>query len=576
MQRSKRLRYGRFYTNPSVAELTLQLAAAGPRDRIWDPTCGDGAFLRRAHRDGHNAQRLFGHDINPEAVATCAAALPQATVQVADLFDLDPSQLGTFEVIVGNPPYVRNERLPAERRAEIRSRIQASLGLRPPAQCDLSLLSLLQALRFLAPGGRLAFVMPNTWMDADSGQSLRPFLLEHYMLRAVVESRNEPWFPEASINTVIVVLEARGPDSVVGDTCFAQLLGSAGDGQAAAILDPEVPAEPTLRRRWVRPAQLLKEGPQRAEPRWSTFLRAAPIYFDVLERAEGRVVRLGDQSRPLLRKGYGTKVGISAFFSPRRSRQFTRFAVEECYQRPFLRSLRGLHRYIVREGDVDARVFVCDSDHLDRETSPGARSYISWGEQQSSRGCPWPEVPSVQGNHPWYQLPELRTGDVILPQFRMDRHYVLGNPERLPVNNSAWWGEWLNPEHREVGVALLNSTWVALATETVGRVNLGEGLLTCYGPDLDAIHIPDPSYFIGSPAGSRLLAAWRQLSQRTVLPLAQEVHKGDRRALDDAVLDGLGLQRTLGRGIRTAAVRMLEERLELASNLKRSRQQQQA
>ena len=56
-------------------------------------------------------------------------------------------------------------------------------------------------------------------------------------------------------------------------------------------------------------------GPSRAEPRWSTFLRADPIYFDVLERANGRVVRLGDESRPLLRKGYGTKVGISAFFN---------------------------------------------------------------------------------------------------------------------------------------------------------------------------------------------------------------------------------------------------------------------
>jgi len=371
-----------------------------------------------------------------------------------------------------------------------------------------------------------------------------------------------------------VVLEAPRGAGLSPDTCFAQLLGETDPRLGREILDPNSAATSLLRRRWVPAGQLLDDATSHSGARWSTWMRAAPVYFDVLEKAGEGIVRIGDSGRPLLRKGYGTKVGISAFFSPRRARQFQRFAVEERYQRPFLRSLRGLHRYVVREADTGDRLFVRDQQALAAANSPGARRYILWGEQQSRGGRPWPEVPSVQSNRPWYQLPKLRTGDVILPQFRMDRHYVLGNPERLPVNNSAWWGEWLDERHREVGVALLNSTWVALATETIGRRNLGEGLLTCYGPDLDDITMPDPERFVGTPAGTRLLRAWKGLSSRSVLPLAREVHKDDRKALDEAVLDGLGLKRSLLRPVQTAAVQMLEQRISLALELRNRRQQQ--
>jgi len=572
VQQSQRLRYGRFYTQSRVASLAWALCEPQAGELTWDPTCGDGVFLRTARDAGHDPSTLHGCDIDKHAIASCAHELPTATLRIADLFALTPDEVGPFEVIVGNPPYVRNERLPAAQRAQLKATMRAVLGFEPPAQCDLSLLALVQALRFLAPGGRLAFVMPNTWMDASFARAIRPWLLENFALRAIVESRGEAWFPEASVNTVIVVFEAPGPEPIDKACCFAQLLGSTDAGLAAPILSADAPDDITLRRTWINKNRLTATSGSQQQCRWSSFLRAPPVYFDILKKAGQNLVRLGDGERVLLRKGYGTKVGISAFFSPRKASQFQRFAVEEAYLRPFVRSLRGVHRYVLKAEDIQGRVFVCKEQQLSSNASPGALSYIHWGEQQTKGGIAWAEVPSVRGNKPWYQLPELRTGDVILPQFRMDRHYILSNPEGLPVNNSAWWGQWLNPAHRQVGVALLNCTWLALSTETVGRVNLGEGLLTCYGPELDDIHIPDPDLFVGTPAGARLLTAWKKLSSRAVLPLRQEIEKGDRNELDAAVLEGLGLSTSLLRPIQIAASSLLEQRLQLASHLHASRQ----
>jgi hypothetical protein len=160
---------------------------------------------------------------------------------------------------------------------------------------------------------------------------------------------------------------------------------------------------------------------------------------------------------------------------------------------------------------------------------------------------------------------------VIVPQFRAERHYVLSNPHRILVNNSAWHGLWRDPRHAEVGVALMNSTWAALAAEVGGRTNLGEGLLTCYGPDLDDLPLPDPDRFVGTDAGRRLLQAWRRLRTRPVQALADEVTREDRRDLDEAVCAGMGLDRRLAAQIQREAVHLCATRARLATALRKAR-----
>lgn len=515
MGRATRLRFGRFYTPPAVADLALNEVVRSPGDRLWDPTCGDGAFLRRAAERGHDGACLHGDDLDADAIGIARDALPDAHLAVGDLFARTE---GSFDAIVGNPPFVRVERLPAERRATLREIVTAAIGFEPPAQTDLSVLALLQALRFLAPGGRLAFVMPNTWMDAAYGRPVRRWLLQHYRLVAVVESRAEPWFPEAAVNTVIVVVE-NSPER--GPARFGDRVASPPEG------------------------------------RWGPLLRAPDLYFDIVGRAP--LVRTGE----VLDLSYGTKVGVAAFFTPRGGLG----DVEATSRRPFIRSLRRLHRYAVDPSDVGGELFVPTDP-----PGPRAQAWIDAGAASTTRaGVPWPDVPSLRNNDPWYRLRGLRGGDVIVPQFRAERHYVLANPHRIPVNNSAWHGTWRDPRHADVGVALMNSTWSALAAEVGGRTNLGEGLLTCYGPDLDDLPLPDPDRFVGTPAGRRLAGAWDRLRRRAVLPLADEITRGDRKDLDEAVCEGLGLPRDRARAIAREAVRLGTTRSRLAAAFREAR-----
>ena len=544
---------GRFYTPARVAQLALALAlgpagSAGWREaRIWDPTCGDGGFLRQAAAMG--AKRLVGHDVDRAAVVGLAAMLPEASLQHADLFDLDPAEVGLFEAIAGNPPYVRHERLDPVRKKAIARELGAWLGSSLPAGADLSMLALLQCLRFLAPGGRLAFVLPATWLDVARTAELRAALVGRFSLLAVVESRTDTWFDNAAVNTVIAVFE----NAPATRTVFAQVHRTRPE-LAPTILGGQNGDD--VRCRTVTPASLARAT------RWSPFLRAPDVWFDVRSRFGDAFVRPAE----VLKLAYGTKPGISGFFAPKDLSELD--AIEASCLRPFLRSLKGVDGYVVRATEVRGRLFVAPRDVT---ALPGAAAWIARGEQGRTRsGLPWPEAPSVQSNKPWWRLPTPRTGALLFPQFRAARHYVIDNPDRVLVNNSAWWGAWIDPALHEVGIALINTSWMALAAEVLGRVNLGEGLLTLYGPEIAALPLPDPRR-LGPPSSRAVREAWSSMRARPVLPFRLEVQQEDRRALDAAGRRGRGLDPALAPQIRDAAASLMAARLALAHSRRPSR-----
>jgi len=527
---------GRFYTPPDLADLVARLALSGrAAARAWDPTCGGGALLHAIAR--HQPAALVGTDVDGAALDALRPLLPAADLRHADLFDLTPDDLGPVDTIVGNPPFLRTERIPAPRRAALRARISAALGSPVDGSVDLSLLALVWCCRFLAPNGRLAFVMPSTSLDVRGGAALRASLATEYRIRLILDSAVEPWFSEVAVNTVVVVVDREGH----GPTRFARLRRRARNTSAASLL--EGPRSRPL------PAAAL------TAPRWSPLLRAPSIWWDLLQRAGDRLVPLGER----LDLAYGTKPGISAFFAPSEPT-----SIEPELLRPFLRTLRGQHRYEIQPEHVGGRLFVVPPELDDDSLPPGARAWVDRGAQRLTRGgVSWPEAPSVRGNRPWWRLPPPRSGPVLVPQFRGDRHHVLANPARLPVNNSAWHGRWRDPRHEELGIALLNSSIAALSAEVEGRTNLGEGLLTLYGPELRALRVPDPAVFSGAHA-AEIRDVWDALRARPVLPFPAERDQPDRQRLDAAVLEGLGLDPALASPIADGAVDLLTVRLHLA------------
>ena len=53
----------------------------------------------------------------------------------------------------------------------------------------------------------MGFITANSWLDVAYGYELQKFMLNNFKIIAILESRCEPWFEDAAVNTVVTVLE---------------------------------------------------------------------------------------------------------------------------------------------------------------------------------------------------------------------------------------------------------------------------------------------------------------------------------------------------------------------------------
>jgi SAM-dependent methyltransferase len=471
---------GQVFTPAAVADLTLALALEGGGGSVLDPACGDGVFLERGRARG---VRVDGIEIDPRV------APPGALV--GDFLATAPRP---YDAIVGNPPYVRQELVAPE--------IKRRVG----GRADLAIAFVQHALDFLRPGGRLAFVLSQAALDADYAEALRALLDRRARLLAVVASPGERWFEDAALHGAIVVLEAG--DGPAPDVRFARL--SVPIAEAAARVGGLDDLDRVARVRRVPP------GDARRAP-WGPWLRASDAWFSLAEQAGDALVPLGEVAE-IWR---GATSGANEFFYPPEGS-----GIERRFLVPLLRSPRGASRIAVQPEELPTRAFLCD--RAEDELPPGAGAWVRAHAHLAAR-------PTLRARPRWWCL-EARPAQAFLTK-AYDARFVQPLAARPLLCDQRLYalapGDPVDPE---LLAAVLNGTLTAFALESLGRASMGEGALEWSVADARRLPILDPRKLVGRDATAR--AAFRRLAFRVIGVAAEEATRPDRRALDEALLDG--------------------------------------
>ncbi len=260
---------GLFYTAPQVVDFILAATAAqadiiaDPFKKILDPACGCGNFLLRAYdllqsryaagRD-HLARRfpdrdwsddgihrhiithnLWGADIDALAAETAAAGLllkrPSASaalrpnILVCD--SLSRPELGTgadrafwssrYDYVVGNPPYLSfglrgARRLDREYETYLRAAFSAS------AEYKLSyyVLFLERGIEMLVEGGRLGFILPDSFLLGRYFSKIRRYILDHTAMETMVHIAL-PVFKNVAVGMSAITILRRESDPAARD-----------------------------------------------------------------------------------------------------------------------------------------------------------------------------------------------------------------------------------------------------------------------------------------------------------------------------------------------------------------------
>ncbi|MEM5810246.1 MAG: DNA methyltransferase, partial [Candidatus Aenigmatarchaeota archaeon] len=272
-------------------------------------------------------------------------------VDFAEVF----AERGGFDIVIGNPPYVRQEMIAPplenpnnytdekwrELKGEYKEKLINSVkNIWPQVKnidkkSDLYVYFYYHGLSLLRPGGIFCFINSNSWLDVGYGAGLQKFLLKNMEPIYIIDNLKKRSFKQADVNTVIVLIQRpkeKLKDYTIKFVAFkkpfedvinAEVMKRIEETKEPIFDDQDFRIFPKTKK------ELLLEGVEMDEEKgrlylqlesehlpyignkWGgKYLRAPEIYFKILEKGKGKLVRLGDIAE--VRRGYTT--GANEFF----------------------------------------------------------------------------------------------------------------------------------------------------------------------------------------------------------------------------------------------------------------------
>ena len=165
-----------------------------------------------------------------EELKETRTAIEEAGAAGFFMWDIDFSDVmveGGFDIVIGNPPYIRRERLypqdinperieeysddkikqlKEDHVADLREYVQHTYGLKTGKWSDLYVYFFFRGLDILREDGTLQYITSNSWLDIGYGGTLQEGLLTNSEIKYILGNTATKSFEDADVNTVITTL----------------------------------------------------------------------------------------------------------------------------------------------------------------------------------------------------------------------------------------------------------------------------------------------------------------------------------------------------------------------------------
>lgn len=180
---------GGYYTPDPIATFLSQWALANGGEAILEPSAGDGTFVEAVARQLGRRGRIDAIELHEDEASKIRTRVPAANVATGDVFTwYSVDRDGTYDAVVGNPPFIRYQTFPEAHRAAGFALMHLE-GLRPNRLTNAWVPFVVLATRALKPGGRLAMVVPAELLQVTYASELRAYLARSYSELTVVTFR---------------------------------------------------------------------------------------------------------------------------------------------------------------------------------------------------------------------------------------------------------------------------------------------------------------------------------------------------------------------------------------------------
>jgi hypothetical protein len=471
-----------------------------------------------------------------------------------------------FDIVIGNPPYVRQESIAApvvhgfqvtDDKKEYKAKLALSVYQAFPrffgykastntpshkidARSDLYIYFYLHGLSLLNDKGSFCFITSNSWLDVGYGADLQEFLLKHSHVKLVLDNQIKRTFANADVNSIIVLFSS--PDDrrewALEKTARFVMIRVPFEHILSPIIFDEI-EEATERKATreyrvfpIQQSKLLEDGCEIPEEE---------------ETGKGKLVRLGNVAEVR----FGIKTGANEFFYLDDDR-IREWEIEEEFFKPVIKSPRECKRILINPDELKFKLFMCNKAKKELKGT-AALEYIEWGESQGFH-----ERPSCASRARWWDLGVRRLPPIISPSSISELPRTFAN-QGVFIDKRLYE---IYPKNKVEPILLAtNAITCSLFLELGSRTGLGEGLL-----DLAVYELAD-CFVLVPPESNKLEAVLEEARLRDFLPLRQEIQNANRKELDSIVFDALGLTQGERDAVYEAVINLVEARLKKAGSV---------
>ena len=208
---------GAYYTPLRLANAMVSLFAPENIQTVLEPSCGDGVFLDSLVSVGLMEQISMIQAIEIESeeankVAERYKETKNVDVICEDFFDFYQRNYKSsqYDLILGNPPYIRYQYLTEEQR-KIQSNILTTHGMKANKLINAWVAFVVACVQMLSENGKIAFVLPAEILQVAYAEDLRLYLSNH-LQKITLITFEELVFPNIEQEVVVFIGEKGGEE----------------------------------------------------------------------------------------------------------------------------------------------------------------------------------------------------------------------------------------------------------------------------------------------------------------------------------------------------------------------------
>lgn len=182
--------YGQYFTPKIMADFMLRLSNIPKTASVLEPSCGKGVFLNSLAEYGF--KNITAYEIDN-------SLNNPYPVHYQSFISADIKE--KFDLVIGNPPYIRWKNLEAHLKDELSN--NELWGKYCNSLCDYLYIFILKSILSLRENGELIFICPEYWLNTNHAQKMRNFMLENGYVEQIISFNESKIFDKATISNIV-------------------------------------------------------------------------------------------------------------------------------------------------------------------------------------------------------------------------------------------------------------------------------------------------------------------------------------------------------------------------------------